>query len=83
MWFAAKEAVERKAMAKGRQMERERLKQTLVQELAQLGISMPEESITRILTGQPAALPQTPPPLPYRRRPRRSHCHCNCQCNYG
>ena len=77
MWFAAKEAVEKKAMAKGRaealQGERERVRQMLTQELAQLGISVPEESITRILTGQPAAPPQTPPPpRPYRRRSRRN-----------
>lgn len=101
MWFAAKEAVEKKAMAKGRvegraagraegieeglekgraegrqegqQDERERLGQALAQELTQLGISMPLESLTRILTGQPAAAPQTPPPpRPYRRRSRRN-----------
>ena len=125
MWFAAKEAVEKKAMAKGRvegraagraegieegrekgmaegrekgieegrekgieeglekgraegqqggrQYERERIGLALAQELAQLGISMPAESITRILIGQPAAPPQTPPPpRPYRRRSRRN-----------
>lgn len=119
MWFAAKEAVEKKAMAKGRvegraagraegieegrekgmaeglekgieeglekgrvegqqegrQEERERIGQTLSQELTQLGISMPVESIIRILTGYPAAPPQTPsppPPRPYRRRSRRN-----------
>ena len=114
MWFAAKEAVEKKAMAKGRvegraagraegieegrekgmeeglekgreegraegqqegrQEERERIGQTLSQELTQLGISMPVESIIRILTGHPAAAPpQTPPPpRPYRRRSRRN-----------
>ena len=73
MWFAAKEAVEKKARQKGREEERERLGQALAQELTQLGISMPLESLTRILTGQPAAAPQTPPPpRPYRRRSRRN-----------
>ena len=87
VWFAAKEAVEKKARARGRaegigeglekgraeglaegqqkgqQDERERIGRLLKES------GMPDESIARILAGQPAA-PQSPPP-PYRRRPRR------------
>ena len=71
VWFAAKEAVEKKARAKGRQEERVRVRQALTQELERLGLSVPEESINRIVTGQPAASPPPPPLSPYRRRFRR------------
>ena len=93
VWFAAKEAVEKKAMARGRaegigeglekgraegrdeglaecreegqQEERERIGRLLKES------GMPDESIARILAGQPAAPPPQSPPRPYRRRPRQ------------
>ena len=63
MWFAAKEAVEKKAMEKGRLAERKRIEQAFERQ----GITITPE-ITRILDGEPA-----PPRLsrPYRRRFRR------------
>ena len=83
MWFAAKEAVEKKAMAKG--LERG-LKQGLEQGMKQglerghqeererIGRSMKErgmldDEIAQILAGKPA--PALPPARPYRRRFRR------------
>ena len=57
MWFAAKEAVERKAMEKGRlvgrQEERERIRQSIRQVLEQQGIAITPE-IAKILEGEPA-----------------------------
>ena len=55
MWFAAKEAVEKKARAKGRDDERERIRRLLKED------GMPDEKINRILTGQSAS---SPPPSP-------------------
>ena len=64
MWFAAKEAVEKKAMERGQQKERERIGRLLKER------GMSEEEIAQILGDKPApALP--PPARPYRRRFRR------------
>ena len=51
MWFAAKEAVERKEREKGRQEERKRIGQSISRELERRGISLSEEEIARILDG--------------------------------
>ena len=75
MWFAAKEAVEKKAMAKGlkqgleqgQQEERERIGRSLSQALERRGVVLSEEEIGLILDGK--ALP--PLARPYRRRFRR------------
>ena len=79
MWFAAKEAVEKKAMAKGlkqgleqglergHQEERERIGRSLSQALERRGVVLSEEEIGLILDGK--ALP--PPVRPYRRHFRR------------
>ena len=75
MWFAAKEAVEKKAMGKGRQVglqesrkeERERIGQAL-EELKQQGIPLMEKEIARILSG---ASPSPTPSRPYGRLYRR------------
>ena len=75
MWFAAKEAVEKKAMAKGlkqglergHQEERERIGRSLSQALERRGVVLSEEEIGLILDGK--APP--PPARPYRRRFRR------------
>ena len=69
MWFAAKEAVEKKAMEKGQQRERERVGRLLSEALERRGIALPEDEIAQILAGKPAPLP--PPARPYRRRFRR------------
>ena len=63
MWFAAKEAVEKKAMEKGRQEERARISKALERQ----GITITPE-MARILDGEPA-LPRLS--RPYRRRFRR------------
>lgn len=68
MWFAAKEAVEKKAMERGHQAERERIGRLLSQALARRGIALPEEEIDQILADKPAP---SPPARPYRRRSRR------------
>ncbi|MDE2788058.1 MAG: hypothetical protein OXL37_15535 [Chloroflexota bacterium] len=44
MWFAAKEAVEKRAIEKGRRQERERIKRVL----ASRGITLPTEIISII-----------------------------------
>ena len=71
MWFAAKEAVEKKAMAKGlergHQEERKRIGRALGQALERRGVVLSEEEIGLILDGK-APLP---PARPYRRRFRR------------
>ena len=51
MWFAAKEAVEKKAMERGRQAERERIGQA-VEELKERGGSLTPEEIVRIIKGE-------------------------------
>ena len=61
MWFAAKEAVEKKAMERGQQRERERVGRLLKER------GMPEDEIAQILAGKPF----TPPARPYRRHSRR------------
>ena len=63
MFFAAKEAVEKKAMEKGRLAERKRIGE----ELEKYGLS--SEEISRILSGAP---PLPSASRPYRRRYRRS-----------
>lgn len=83
MWFTAKEAVEKKAMAKGlkqgleqglkqglergHQEERERIGRSLSQALERRGVVLSVEEIGLILDGK-ALLP---PARPYRRRFRR------------
>lgn len=79
MWFAAKEAVEKRAMAKGlkqgleqglergHQEERERIGRALGQALERRGVVLSEDEIGLILDGK-APLP---PARPYRRRFRR------------
>ena len=79
MWFAAKEAVEKKAMAKGleqglkqglergHQEERERIGRSLSQALERRGVVLSEDEIGLILDGKASA----PPARPYRRRFRR------------
>ncbi len=74
MWFAAKEAVEKKAMERGRQegrkQERERIGQEISKALEERSIALSGEEIGRILVGAPV----TPAPSrPYRRRSRRSN----------
>ena len=54
MWFAAKEAVEKKAKEKGRQEERERIGRSIGEALKQRGTPLSPEEITRILAGEPA-----------------------------
>ncbi len=55
MWFAAREAVEKKAMERGRQegrkQERERIGQA-VEELKERGGSLTPEEIVRIIKGE-------------------------------
>ena len=71
MWFAAKEAVEKKAMERGlkqgHQEERERIGRALGQALERRGVVLSEDEIGLILDGK-APLP---PARPYRRRFRR------------
>ena len=67
MWFAAKEAVEKKAMERGQQRERERIGRALGQALERRGVVLSEDEIGLILDGK-APLP---PARPYRRRFRR------------
>ena len=47
MWFAAKEAVEKRAMERGRRQERERIKRSL----AERGITLPSEIASIIFDG--------------------------------
>ena len=67
MWFAAKEAVEKKAMERGRerghQEERERVRRSMKER------GMLDEEIAQILADKPAPAP--PPARPYRRHSRR------------
>lgn len=87
MWFAAKEAHERKVRERRRE-EREREVRAVNKVLIRLGIAMSQDEIGLVLDGKSLARPlpssppppASPPPLPYRRRPRRSHYHCNCNC---
>ena len=67
LFFAAKEAVEKREREKGRKEERERIRQAIVQVLEERGILLPDEEIARILDGKPTS----PPSRPYRRRSRR------------
>ena len=67
MWFAAKEAVEKRAMERGQQRERERVGRLLSQALERRGIALPEDEIAQILADKPF----TPPARPYRRHSRR------------
>ena len=61
MWFAAKEAVEKKAMERGQQRERERVRRSMKER------GMPDDEIAQILADKPF----TPPARPYRRHSRR------------
>ena len=56
MWFAAKEAVEKRAMERGRRQERERIKRVL----AERGITLPPE-IASIIFDEPGSDADRPP----------------------
>ena len=54
MWFAAKEAVEKRAMERGRRQERERIKKAL----AEHGVELPPEVASILSDGSNADRPQ-------------------------
>ena len=53
MWFAAKEAVEKRAMERGRQEERERIKKALTE----LGVELPPEVASILSSGSETERP--------------------------
>ena len=55
MWFAAKEAVEKRAMERGRRQERERIKRAL----AERGITLPPEIASIIFDGSGSNVERT------------------------
>ena len=68
MWFAAKEAVEKKAMERGREQGHQEERERIGRSMKERG--MPDDEIAQILEDKPAPAPP-PPSRPYRRRFRR------------